>query len=48
MLALVNVIYLAPAPTQLCLLFDFQADLRRADFFAKQRALEDALMALEV
>lgn len=26
----------------------FQADLRRADFRAKQRAMEDALMALEV
>lgn len=25
-----------------------QADLRRADFRAKQRAMEDALMALEV
>lgn len=25
-----------------------QADLRRADFCAKQRAMEDALMALEV
>lgn len=27
---------------------DFQADLRLADFRAKQRAMEDALMALEV
>ena len=26
----------------------FQADLRLADFRAKQRAMEDALMALEV
>lgn len=25
-----------------------QADLKRADYYAKQRAMEDALMALEV
>lgn len=30
------------------LLTYFQADLRLADFRAKQRAMEDALMALEV
>lgn len=28
--------------------FCFQADLRRADIQAKQRAMEDSLMALEV
>lgn len=31
-----------------CCLHNFQADLRLADFRAKQRAMEDALMALEV
>lgn len=29
-------------------MYEFQADLRLADFRAKQRAMEDALMALEV
>lgn len=42
--------YELPEKTRLLLTFPLncQADLRLADFRAKQRAMEDALMALEV